>query len=344
MPVTATVDPATPLAQDPFGADFMARLARLRLLVRGIFQGVYAAERRSTGIGSSLDFADYRNYTRGDDLRMIDWNIYGRLGKLFVKLHENEQDVATHLLLDMSASMTWDPGADFLAAVPKGRREIESAPEAARNAADLGKMRYALRTAAALGYVALSRQDHVSLWPYAAGVGKQSGPWRGETRFRRLLDDARALTTPGGADPGPGSREGAETSLLQSVREFLKRGPRAGLAIIITDGLESADLAEALKLLRTRRFAVALLQILHPWELEPPLDGMLRLQGAEGGEHRDVLVTEAERRDYITQMNEFCRSLEQTCRRRGVAYARTSTAVLFDDFVLRVLREQNLLK
>lgn len=311
----------------------MARLGRLRLLVRGIFQGVYAAERRSTGIGSSLDFADYRNYTRGDDLRMIDWNIYGRLGKLFVKLHENEQDIATHILLDMSASMAWDPGADFLAAVPKGRRDHSGLATPA-HPADLQKLRYALRTAAALGFVALSRQDHVTLWPYAGTIGKSSGPWRGEARFRRLLKDARAFPV-----PAPG-----ETSLSQAVRDFLKAGPRTGLAIIITDGLEPNGLADALKLLQTRRFAIAVLHVLHPWELEPPLDGMLRLHEDEGGQHRDVLVTETERRGYQAQMDQFCHELEAECRRRRAVYARTSTAVPFDDFILRVLREQNLLR
>lgn len=320
----------------------MQRLARLRLLVRGIFQGVYAAERRSRGVGSSLDFADYRNYTRGDDLRMIDWNIYGRLGRLFVKLHENEQDIATHIFLDMSASMRWDPGADFLAAVPKGRREAAPGAEPV-NALDQQKLRYALRTAAALAYVALSRQDHVTLWPFSETVGRPSGPWRGQDRFRRLLDDARAL--------GDFGAQG-ETSLERTIRDFLKTGPRPGLAVIITDALEGETdapgaehpLAAPLKQLRTRGYAVALLHLLHPWELDPPLDGMLRLRGAEGAQHRDVLVTEAERRSYQAHMTAFCRELEEVCRRRQVIYARTATSVSFDDFVLRVLREQNLLR
>jgi uncharacterized protein (DUF58 family) len=329
VPASAENLTAAALADDPFGEDFMARLGRLRLLVRGIFQGVYAAERRSHGVGSSLDFADYRNYTSGDDLRMIDWNIYGRLGKLFVKLHENEQDIATHILVDMSASMAWDPGADFLGAVPKTRRETVGT-----SSADQRKLRYALRAAAALGYVALSRQDHVTLWPYAATIGKGSGPWRGVSRFNRLLQDARGF-------PAPGAGEG---SLARAVRDFLKTGPRVGLAIVVTDGLEPGGIAEALRLLQTRRFATAILHVLHPWELDPPLDGMLRLHEDEGGQHRDVLVTETERRSYQLQMNEFCRGMETECRRRGAVYARTSTAVPFEDFILRVLREQNLLR
>ena len=90
-----------------FDSAFLAKLERLHLLSRRTFGGQSRAERRSHKLGSSLEFADYRNYVPGDDLRSIDWNIYGRSDKLFLKLFEEEEDLHIYLLVDVSDSMRW---------------------------------------------------------------------------------------------------------------------------------------------------------------------------------------------------------------------------------------------
>ncbi|MEO7318941.1 MAG: DUF58 domain-containing protein, partial [Chthoniobacteraceae bacterium] len=95
-----------------FDSAFLGKLEQLYLLSKKLFRGAHRAERKSRQTGSSLEFADYRNYSIGDDLRSIDWNIYGRLDRLFVKLYEQEQDLQIYLLIDASASMRWKASGD----------------------------------------------------------------------------------------------------------------------------------------------------------------------------------------------------------------------------------------
>ena len=129
-----------------FDSAFLAKLERLHLLSRRTFGGQSRAERRSHKLGSSLEFADYRNYVPGDDLRSIDWNIYGRSDKLFLKLFEEEEDLHIYLLVDVSDSMRWqalDP-----------RRDVPLRPS---------KLDLARRLAGTLAYIGLANLARVNI-------------------------------------------------------------------------------------------------------------------------------------------------------------------------------------
>jgi len=302
------LDTAAPLL---FDSAFLAKLEQLVLLSKKLFRGEHRAERRSRETGSSLEFADYRNYTPGDDLRSIDWNIYGRLDRLFVKLFEQEQDLDLHFLIDASASMRWQP----------------------EGAARVSKFDQARRIAASLAYIALSNLDRVNLLWFSATLGADLGLVRGKSQFHRVLDFLRRAPEPEGA-----------TGLLAVARSFTQRLKRRGLVFVLSDFLDPAGYEEALGLLRFNRFDTHVIQILDPAELEPEARGDLRLVDCETGAPLEVTATPAVLASYRVEVERFLAGLAAFCLRRGIARAQASTAVPFEDLVLRVLRDGMILK
>ncbi len=301
------MDTAAPLL---FDSAFLAKLEQLFLLSKKLFRGEHRAERRSRETGASLEFADYRNYSLGDDLRSIDWNIYGRLDRLFIKLFEQEQDLDIHFLIDASASMRWTPGAERIVKFDQARR-----------------------IAASLAYIALSNLDRVNVLWFSSALGADLGLVRGRSQFHNVLDFLRRAPEPEGA-----------TGLLAVVRSFTQRLKRRGLVFVLSDFLDPAGYEEALGLLRFNRFDTHVIQILDPAELNPEASGDLRLVDCETGAPLEVTATAAVLESYRTEVARFLEGLAAFCLRRGVACAQASTAVPFEDLVLRVLRDGMILK
>jgi uncharacterized protein (DUF58 family) len=162
----------SPTAPLLFDTAFLSKLEQLHLLSKKLLRSQHRAERPSRQIGSSLEFADYRNYAPGDDLRGVDWNIYGRLEKLSVKLFEQEQDLPVYLLVDASESMRWVPGATS----PKDAHAPRS------------KFVQVRRTAASLAYVALANLDRVGIQWFGSQLGPQLAMTRGRSQFHKVLD------------------------------------------------------------------------------------------------------------------------------------------------------------
>ncbi len=294
-----------------FDSAFLAKLEQLYLLSKKLFRGTHRAERRSRQVGSSLEFADYRNYTAGDDLRSIDWNIYGRLDRLFIKLFEQEQDLDISFLLDASASMRWLP------------------PAAPR----LSKFDQARRITASLAYIALANLDRVNVHYFASRLEEDMGLSRGKSQFHKVLDflrDAPAL-------------EG-ETRLLPTVRAFAQRMKRRGLVFILSDLFDPAGVEEAFALLRYQRFEVHVIHLLDPAELRPTATGDLRLVESETGDAYEVTANESLLRRYHDEIDAFLTTTAAHCAERGIAYAQATTAVPFEDLVLRVLRDGRMIQ
>ncbi len=158
MATAAAPTPDAPLRLDP---TFLAKLDRLDVQSRKILQGKMKGERRSKRRGQSVEFADFRNYVPGDDLRFIDWNAYARLDKLFIKLFLEEEDLSLNVLVDVSAS------TDF------GKPH---------------KLTYLRQLAAALGYVGLVNYNRVGISAFSDGVVGETGPLRGRRNVPRILD------------------------------------------------------------------------------------------------------------------------------------------------------------
>src|SRR2546421_6782762 len=139
---------------------FMARLDQLDVMSRKLLAGKLKGERRSKRRGQSVEFADYRNYVVGDDLRFIDWNVYGRLDRLFLKLFLEEEDLSLYVLLDVSKSCDYG---------------------------DPNKALYIKRVAAARGYVGLVNYNRVTISAVADGIVADTGGMRGRRRGGQML-------------------------------------------------------------------------------------------------------------------------------------------------------------
>lgn len=303
-------------------SDLLARLDRLALLARRrapTATSAQRAERRGRQHGSSLEFADHRPYTPGDDLRRVDWPIAGRSERLFLKLYEEERDLPVHLLLDASASMRWQP--------EDGTTGRPTKFDAAR------------RLTAALAYVGLNRHDPVGISALVNGgvAAAELGAGRGRGHFRRALDYLNRLDGVGDADVAAGGA----TDLRNSLRAFgQRRARRRGLAFLLSDCFDPADgHLEGIDYLLHARFEVRLIQVLDPAEIDPSLRGDLRLRDVENVlSPLEVTADDALLRGYRRELDRFQTTLRAHCLRRGVDLFETRTDVPTGDAVLGLLR------
>ncbi|MBS0661224.1 MAG: DUF58 domain-containing protein [Verrucomicrobia bacterium] len=295
---------------------FLRRLENLSLRARRTYAGQQRAERRSRRRGASLEFADYRNYTPGDDLRSLDWNLYGRLDRFYVRLYEEEEELPVHLVLDGSASMRWQP-----AECPRP-----------------SKFEFARQLAAALAYVALAHHDHVALHWLDASLHLRDGSadaGRGKTQFHRALRFLRADAAAGadGADLG------------RSLRQLPARARRRGLVVVLSDLLDPRDAVQtALEGLVHQGFELQLIQILDPAELTPELRGDLRLTDAEGGAPVELASDDGLLREYRAAVETYLDNLARFAGRRRIPYLRVLTSESFEDAALRGLRAAGLVR
>jgi uncharacterized protein (DUF58 family) len=345
-----------------FDFSLLRRLERLSLVARHVRAGQTAGERRSTKRGTSVEFADYRDYTRGDDLRRVDWNIYARLERPFIKLFEEEEDLAVHLLLDGSGSMDWGEGSVGVwgkRGVGErgigGQGEEETRGGGDRETRRLGdkgtggqgdkgtggqgdtvnKWVYARRLAAALGYVALVGGDRlivVNLRSPISNLQSQFGPVRGRGHALRLFEWLERLEA------------GGTTDLNAGLRAYAVAGGRAGLAVLISDLFSPAGYVEGLTALAARGHEVAVIHVLAPDEVEPPLAGDLRLLDVETGGPQEVTVDGGVRALYRRRLAAWRDEVGAACRARDARYVPVETDTPFDRVVLYDLRRVGLVK
>lgn len=288
-------------------AAFLAKLEQLSFVARHVRAGRIRGERRSTKRGTSVEFADYRDYTRGDDLRRVDWNIYARLERPFVKLFEEEEDLAVHLLLDASASMDWGDDEE-------------------------NKWYHARRLAAALGYVALTSGDQLRTTAVRQAEWANFGPARGRAhtlRFMTWLEDLPAS--------GP-------TDLNTELHRYALQGGRPGAVVLISDLFSPGGYLEGLNALAARGHEVALLHLLSPDEVDPPLRGDLRLLDTETEEAREVTIDGGVHDLYRRRLADWRVQVQTICRARGIHYVPLVSDAPFERVILTDLRRSRVLK
>ncbi len=284
---------------------FTARLERLDIVSRKIFAGLMRGERKSKRKGESVEFADYRNYVVGDDLRHLDWNIYARLERLFIKLFRAEEDLHVSVLLDTSASMDWG---------------------------EPNKALYARRVAAALTYIGLVRYDRMTLCALGDGLADELAGVRGRRQMHRVVDWLHELDFTGPAD------------FERACRQFATRHPHKGVVVLLSDFLHKRGYESGLRYLVARDLDLFVVHLLSPEEIEPPLAGDLRLIDVEDESVAEVTVSRALLKRYKQSLHAYCQGLRDFCARRGVNYLFTSTAIPFDQLVLTFLRQRGLLR
>jgi len=300
-----------------FDAGFLRKLQLLEILSRRVFSGRLRGEKRSSKRGTSVEFADFREYAPGDDFRYVDWNAYARLENLFLKLFVEEEDVFVYLLLDGSASMDFPSSAS---------QPAEGAPAGGAQGR-LHKLTYAKKVAAALSYVALAHLDRASVQVFRRGLAEVLPPVRGKGQIFRIFSFLSSVEPAG------------EPDLVRAVSEFVLRNRRRGPVVVISDFLSPSGYAEGLSYLDYHGFEPILLQVLAPEELEPELAGDLRLMDSETGQPVDVSVSRRVLAAYRRRLERFCGDLRRFALTRGLTFLETSTATPFEDLILRYLRE-----
>jgi len=288
-----------------FDQDFLKRLEALSIVSRRVATGQAKGERRSLRKGTGVEFMDYRPYTVGDDLRYVDWNIYGRLDKLLLKLYVEEEDMCLHLLVDGSASMGFG---------------------------DPPKLDYAIQVAAALGYIGLANLERVALGLFSNDSPRTLRPLRGRGQFPPIMDFLANAAAAGA------------TTLNASLARYALRSRVPGVAVVLTDLLDPGGYTDGLKALREHRLEVFLLHVVSEEELNPRLQGDLTLVDAEGGATREVSVDRWALERYQERLRQHFAEAEQFCSRHGIDYLRTSTTVPFQDLILRHLRHGGFLR
>jgi uncharacterized protein (DUF58 family) len=288
--------------------DFIQRLEQLELVSRKVISGRLKGERRSKRRGQSTEFADYRPYVPGDDTRFLDWNIYGRLDRLFLRLYEEQEDLGVNLLIDRSASMRF------------------GTPD---------KFEYARRIAAALGYIGLINYDRVRIGALSSRSEMVFAPARGRRQVWKLIDTLESLET----EPHGG------TDLAKGCREFALGSRLSGVVIFISDFFDRRGFDGALRnLIAGSATETYVFHVLAPQEIRPDLTGDLTLVDSEDGVVAEVSIGAPLLKVYNRNLESFRAEIQACCSRRGVQYVFTSTDVPFDRLILDYLRRRGLIR
>jgi uncharacterized protein (DUF58 family) len=283
--------------------DFLRKLDYLSVVAKRIFTGRLKGEKRSKKRGSSVEFADFRNYTQGDDPRHIDWNTYARLERLFLKLFVEEEDLHVHILIDTSRSMGFG-----------------SPP----------KLDYARKVAAALGYVALTSYDRVLIGAFADKMAAFPRSLRGRDGVFHLFQYLRSLTADGGSN------------IRGAFADYAMRASRTGVVFVISD-LLAPDWEEGLRRLIYRQFETVVVHVLAPEEVSPELVGDLRLIDSETEEDREVSISMRLMSEHKQTVDGFVADVRDACHRYGADCLFTTTDRPFEDLILHALRRSEVL-
>jgi uncharacterized protein (DUF58 family) len=295
-----TTSPETLL--DP---DFLARLEQLELVSRKIFRGRMKGERRSKKKGQSVEFADYRNYVVGDDLRFLDWNLLARHDQVFLRQFMEEEDLHFYVLIDNSLSM------DF---------------------GDPTKLLYAKKLAAALAFIGLVNLDRVVIEAFNNKLTQSLPAVRGKKSLWRVLDFLQKLAPAGPSD------------FKEALRTFSLKSSGKGIVVLLSDFMDKGGYEEGLRYLVARQMDIYAIQILSQEEIDPEIVGDLKLIDVEDADEAEITVSAPLLKRYKQNLAAYRADLSEWCTRRGAAYMFTSTRVPFDKLVLSYLRQRGLVR
>jgi uncharacterized protein (DUF58 family) len=285
--------------------DLLAQLERLELVTRKVFRGRMKGERRSKRKGQSVEFADFRSYVPGDDLRSIDWNLYARLDKLIVKLFLEEEDLHFYVLIDDSRSM------DF---------------------GEPTKLEYAKQLAAALGFVGLVRTDRVRIETLSQNL-RQHGPvLRGRRSVWRMLDQLNAIEA------------GESVSLAEGVKNFCLRNTGRGVVVLVSDLMDKSGYEAGLRYLVSQRMDAYVIHLLSQEEIDPDVKGDLKLVDCEDEDIAEITVSAPLLARYKSTLQAFTGGAQEFCSRRGMNYLLANNQTPVKDLISNYLRRRGLVR
>ena len=300
MPVSPSSSASTLLSPE-----LLAQLERYELVTRKIFRGRMKGERKSRRRGQSVEFADFRSYVAGDDLRFIDWNMYARLDRLFLKVFLEEEDLHFYTLLDTSASM------DF---------------------GDPTKLYYAKQLAASLGFIGLCRGDRVKIDTLGQPLRKPSPVLRGRAQLWRMMQQLDAIAP------------GDNTPLEDGIRNFCLRNSGKGILVLITDLMDKHGYEAGLRYLLAQDLDVYVIQVLAGAEIEPDIKGDLKLVDCEDNDVAEITVSKPLLDRYQRTLAAFLAGAREFCTRRGIHYLMANTEIPVEQMVSSYLRRRGLVR
>ncbi len=272
---------------------------------RKVFRGRMKGERKSKRKGQSVEFADFRQYVPGDDLRFIDWNLFARMERLYLKLFLEEEDLHFYALIDASTSM------DF---------------------GDPTKLQYAKQLAASLGFIGLCRADRVRIESLGTSSRKPGPVLRGRASLWRMQEYLA------GIEPGE------NVSLLEGVKNFCLRNSGKGILVLISDLMDKEGFDKALRYLVAQQMDVYVLHVMCPEELDPQVKGDLKLIDCEDEDVAEITVSRPLMDKYKRTLASFVDGAREFCTRRGMSYLMVSTETPVETLVANYLRKRGLVR
>jgi uncharacterized protein (DUF58 family) len=313
-----------------FDDKMLRKLEQLTLSAGAVRVGALKGDRQSRKRGTSIEFADYRNYTQGDDLRRLDWNVFARLERPFIKVTHDEEDLAVHILVDVSTSMDWPIAEDL---------------ESGSLVVDENKLTYAFRLAGALGYIGLSSGDLVSVTLIDNRRRQSWGPFHSRQNGWPLISFLEAnysLLRKSSRSEAPRT-----TELNQTLREYALRARRPGLIVLISDlfvstGERHDGFRDGLQALLSRGYEPVIMHTLGPDEVSPDLNGDLKLIDIETSKITEVTINPEMISEYLERLQEWVNDIRGYCRARGIHYIPVVTDQPWESLILQTLRREGI--
>jgi uncharacterized protein (DUF58 family) len=291
--------------EDLFDDEFQRKLDYLAVVSKRVFSGAMRAERRTRKTGSGVEFADHRDYAPGDDFRYLDWHVWQRMGRLLIRLYEEEEDLSIYFILDTSASMGFGDGE---------------------------KLRHAKRLCAALAYVGLANLDRVTIVAANDAIEARMPETRGKSRIFRVFRFLRDVKPTG------------ETDLESALKTFVAQHKRRGLAVLITDLYDHKGFEKGINALRYAKFEPFVLHVVDEHDRRPELRGDVRVYDCETGDEREVTVTPRLLERYAQAYDDWLGSVAKWSASKQVDYFRADVTIPFDELILRVFRKGGFLR
>lgn len=285
--------------------EFLTQLEQFRIRCIQSFRGKLKGDRRSLNRGAGVEFSDYRLYEHGDDLRYLDWNIYARSEKLFIKLFQADEELPISILIDTSQSMQFGEPT---------------------------KLDYAKQLAESLGYIALANSDRVALYTLAERLYPALPFTYGKSQFPRLQKTLMTIESSG------------TTRLTESFKHLATYQPQAGVVIILSDFLDSEGYTEGINWLLGRGFTLIFIHIQCIQETDPPPPGDWQLEDSETGETKEITINEETIAQYRNLQKKICDNLQHLCTRKGIGYIRILTNASIETVIMYDMTQAGILQ